>query len=363
MRAMADTPFIITIDTEGDNLWGRPRDITTHNAKHLPRFQSLCERYRFKPVYLTNHEMAMSGAFVEFARDVIARGTGEVGMHLHAWNSPPLIPLTSDDFHYQPFLIEYPDAVMREKIRTITRLLEDQFDRKMISHRAGRWAFDGRYAAMLIEEGYRVDCSVAPGMDWRRMQGDPAGNGGSNYTEFPRQPYFLDLADISKPAASALLEVPVTVRESELYRKAPWAYRLPLLRRYANRVSTGLGWLCPIQPLINAPLGRNFKVMLQVARASRNESNTHLEFVLHSSELMPGGSPDFRTASDIERLYECLETLFDDLSSWCYGTTLQEFHAELGKAQPQDALGGLEYGPPVGLDLLAGMRHDGLGDA
>jgi len=359
---MPDTPFIITIDTEGDDLWGRPRDITTCNAKYLPRFQSLCERYRFKPVYLTNYEMAMSGVFVEFARDVIARGTGEIGMHLHAWNSPPLIPLTSDDFHYQPFLIEYPDAVMREKIRTMTRLLEDRFDRKMISHRAGRWALDGRYAAMLIEEGYRVDCSVAPGMDWSGMHGDPAGNGGSNYTGFPRQPYFLSLADLSRPAAGALLEVPVTVRESGMHRRAPWAYRVPLLRRYANRVSTGLGWLCPIQPLLNAPLGRNLEVMLQVARASRNEGVSHLEFVLHSSELMPGGSPGLRTASDIELLYEHLEILFEDLSTWCSGTTLREFHAGMGQLRPRDAPSGPEYGPPIGLHFLAEMHRDRLGD-
>jgi len=51
--------------------------------------------------------MAMSAAFVEFGRDVLARGTGEIGMHLHAWNSPPIVPLTGDDFHYQPYLIEY----------------------------------------------------------------------------------------------------------------------------------------------------------------------------------------------------------------------------------------------------------------
>jgi len=48
---MSETPFIITIDTEGDNLWANPREITTHNAAYLPRFQSLCERFRFKPVY------------------------------------------------------------------------------------------------------------------------------------------------------------------------------------------------------------------------------------------------------------------------------------------------------------------------
>src|SRR5262252_5784664 len=105
MRTMPETPFIITIDTEGDDIWSKPREITTRNAGYLPRFQALCERFGFKPVYLTNYEMAMSDAFVEFGRDALARGVGEIGMHLHAWNSPPIVPLTSDDFRFQPYLI------------------------------------------------------------------------------------------------------------------------------------------------------------------------------------------------------------------------------------------------------------------
>lgn len=328
MPAMPETPFLITIDTEGDDLWARPREITTRNAGYLPRFQALCERFGFKPVYLTNYEMAMSDAFVEFGRDVLDRSAGEIGMHLHAWNSPPLHPLTDDDFHHQPYLIEYPEPVMREKIATLTRLLEDRFGRKMISHRAGRWAFDGRYAALLIEQGYRVDCSVTPGTNWRAIAGDPAGDGGSDYTGFPDQPYLIDPADISLPASSGtLLEVPMTVRASRLYRSAPWAYRIPLLRRYANRASLGLGWLCPIQPTIRAPLDRHLEAMRDVARNAGAEGAGFLEFMLHSSELMPGGSPHFRTALDIERLYESLENLFEALSSWCRGATLQEFHA------------------------------------
>jgi hypothetical protein len=329
---MSETPFLITIDTEGDDLWARPREITTRNAQYLPRFQSLCERFHFKPVYLTNYEMAMSDVFVEFARDVVARGAGEIGMHLHAWNSPPLEPLTNDDFYYQPYLIEYPEPVMKEKIRTLTRLLEHRFDEKMVSHRAGRWAFDGRYAAMLIDEGYCVDCSVTPGVDWRGNPGDPRGGGGSNYTAFPEQPYFLSRSDISVPAPGGLLEVPMTIRPSRLYRRAPWAYRTPLLRRAANRVSLGLNWLCPVQPAHRAPLDRNLNAMLQTARGARAEAPTHMEFMLHSSELMPGGSPIFRTASDIERLYESLEILFEDLSTWCCGATLKEFHARFGNS-------------------------------
>jgi hypothetical protein len=42
---------------------------------------------------------------------------------------------------------------------------------------------------------------------------------------------------------------------------------------------------------------------------------------------MPGGSPAFRSASDIDRLYEHLEILFEELSAWCRGITLKEFHA------------------------------------
>ena len=91
---MHNPAFLITIDTEGDNLWQKHDSITTENARYLPRFQQLCEKYGFKPVYLTNYEMAIDPFYIEFARDVIARGTAEVGMHLHAWNSPPTEPLT-----------------------------------------------------------------------------------------------------------------------------------------------------------------------------------------------------------------------------------------------------------------------------
>ena len=335
---MSNTACIITIDAEGDDLWGRPREITTLNAGYLPRFQALCERFRFKPVYLTNHEMAASPAFVEFGRDVIARGAGEIGMHLHAWNSPPLYSLTNDDFRYQPYLIEYPDRVMKEKIKTHTGFLEDQFDQKMFSHRAGRWAFDGRYAAMLIEEGYRVDCSVTPGVDWRRSRGAPHGNGGSNYRNFPSRPYFFNPSDISSPASGGLLEVPVTICPSTFYRRVPLAYRIRLVRRFANKASPGLRWLCPGQS--------DLESMLRAAAEARAQGADHVEFMLHSSELMPGGSQNFRDAAAIERLYEDLEILFEDLSAWSTGMTLKEFHTCFEKAPDRPAQTSQDAGHP-----------------
>ena len=42
--------FIITIDTEGDNLWSYKQGerVMTENSLYIPRFQELCEKYGFK---------------------------------------------------------------------------------------------------------------------------------------------------------------------------------------------------------------------------------------------------------------------------------------------------------------------------
>lgn len=318
---MSKIPFIVTVDAEGDDIWARRRAVTTHNARFLPRFQSLCERYDYRPVYLANYEMVMSDEFVEFARDVLGRREGEVGMHLHAWNSPPLIPLTDDDCHHHPYLFEYPDEVMREKIKVMTVLLEERFGQPVLSHRAGRLGLDGRYAAMLLEAGYRIDCSVTPGVDWSTTPGAPGGAGGPDYSAFPKEPYFFSPRDIATPARAGLLEVPVTIETGRLFRSAPWAYRVPFMHGVINRLSPMHNWVSP---------GENdLAGMRRAARAARATGGSCILFHVHSSELMPGGSPTFRSASAIERLYENLEILFAELSNWCRGMTLVEFHSEL----------------------------------
>src|SRR5262249_44825568 len=164
-----------------------------------------------RPIYLANWEMANCPTCREFARDVLARGAGEVGMHLHAWNSPPVGPLTDDDYLHHPYLVEFPEALLREKVKVMTHTLEDAFGGKMLSHRAGRFSRDAAYARALVEHGYRVDCSVTPHVSWAGYKGDPGGKGGTDFSAFPESAYFLDPRDVSRPGASPLLEVPVTI--------------------------------------------------------------------------------------------------------------------------------------------------------
>ena len=311
--------FLVTIDTEGDNLWSNPREIKTENARYLARFQALCERHRLRPTWLTNYEMARDPVFVELARDAQRRGAAEVGMHLHAWNSPPLVPLTADDLRHHPYLCEYPEPILREKVRVMTDLLGEIFGAP-VSHRSGRWAMSPTYARVLVEHGYKVDCSVTPGVSWRDIPGDPAGHGGSDYMHYPDRAYFVDLDDLSRPGRSPLLEVPMTTRTR---RQKLLPFVPPVMLR-TRLVRSALARLAPIRWL--RPRGDDRADLLRIVDEVAAEKRDYLEFMLHSSELMPGGSPTFRTVRDIEALYDDLEALFASLPGRFAGATLAEYH-------------------------------------
>lgn len=315
--------FLITIDTEGDNCWESQDEIETRNAGFLPRFQSLCEAHGLSPTYLTNYEMVQDEYYREFAADCLRRGKAEIGMHLHAWNNPPHIPLTSDDRKFKPYLMEYPEPVMLEKIRTITRMLEDFFQVKVRSHRSGRWAFNSPYAKMLASEGYDVDCSVVPGCSWKYHIGKPDGQGGSDYRKFPRKEYFLDLDDISRPGRSRLLEIPVSSYDRNAFIKRVLLAGLPdgIGEKVMNRLVPG--------PIILRPNGSNLMDLLEIVDDAMNGGHSCVEFMIHSSELMPGGSIYFRTESEVEKLYEELEALFSRVSGDFTGMTLSEHYDRL----------------------------------
>ncbi len=274
-----------------------------------------------RPTYLTDYEMAREPAFQDLGRAVLARQQGEIGMHLHAWNTPPLVALTRDDYRFQPYLIEYPEPLQRAKVALLTDLLEETFNQRMLSHRSGRWGFDAQYARLLVGRGYRVDCSVLPRMSLRHILGDPAGRGGGDYLHFPEQAYFLDLTDIARVGASPLLEVPVTVVTAcgplLAWLYAHTTYYSPLWRAlYHVRP--------PMTPLHVSRTPR--PSLLTTVEHALAEQRDFLQLTLHSTEVMPGGSPFFPTADSIERLYDELEAVFTLVTRTHQPMTLAEFY-------------------------------------
>ena len=67
------------------------------------------------------------------------------------------------------------------------------------------------------------------------------------------------------------------------------------------------------------------KELISLVNKCKNED--YLMFMIHSSELMPGGSPNFKTEEDIDKLYEIIENLFSYIQKQGFvGATLREYY-------------------------------------
>ncbi len=303
--------FIITIDTEGDDLWTPVirttgmRRITVENAFYTARFQKLCEKYGFIPTYLVNHEMANADVFISGAKEWLKDYKCEIGMHMHAWNCPPFFELKYKRNINNPYAGDYPHKILWDKLKFITEEIEEKFDKRPTSHRGGRWYIDPWYISALKKLRYEVDCSVTPGVSWNDQIGYRLY--GVDFRRYPDKPYYIGGRDLSRKMTDGIVEIPPTIKKysyieqiRELKEK-PANFKDIMKRRI---------WL--------RPNGHNLEGMLKLVDCG----DEYIEFMLHSSELMPGGSPTFKTGNSIEHLYHDMEILFEKIAQDRKGISL-----------------------------------------
>ena len=294
--------FIITVDTEGDNQWRTWNGgvTTTENAKCIPHFQDTCESFGFKPVYLLTYEMALDRPLATYLKRKVLAGQCEIGMHLHAWSSPPAYPLARR-YKGNPYITEYPDEVMFEKMGMLTSCISDHLEVTPVSHRAGRWASSQQMFQVLSELGYFVDCSVVSGWNASKIVGQTIAE-GFDYRDCAKKAYWIN---------EQLLEVPMIINRHHGFSGDTFRQKLGHLLKGRDR------WLRPAQTDLAG-------MKWQLAHGADDYSM----FMIHSTELMPGGSPYFGTSEEVEYEFEMIKSLFTEAAKTHTGCTLEQYYNE-----------------------------------
>lgn len=295
-------PIFITVDTEGDALWSNSKaeDIQTENVLWIPRFQELCEKYGFVPIWLTDYEIICDNRFVKYIKEKNEKGLCEVGIHVHAKNTPPIHKLENEENAGGAYLIEYPKEIMRDKFLYLKNLIEDTLNCKVITHRAGRWTLNKDYIDLMIESGIQYDCSVTPGISWKKCVGCTPNSQGSDYSDFvnERQEWKHSTLEGEK-----ITEYPMSIVQCKRVirpAKLTWRNIAKSIYHYIKRAPL---WLRP-------NTSNNLNEMKYVLDHAMREDNEYVEFMIHSSELMPGGGPHNDTAEQIEELFRIMDQLF-----------------------------------------------------
>lgn len=287
----------VSIDVEEEGLFSTKydsRDVPVSNVSRLNLLDPIFRDLGIHPTLLPSYQVVRHKAHQDLLRSLTEKWDGEIGAHLHPWNTPPFASLP----YPEPVPSELtPRDILSAKLETLLDALASMGVRP-VSFRMGRFNMGPRMLSVLEETKIKVDGSIAP---MRKYYGGPA------HLYAPTDPYFPDPADPCSPGSSRILEVPMTI--------LPIAPRLGffLERLDKLRLVPG-GWISwfamnlaslPAQPMWTGL--RRLKAGVRVHRARRGRV---LSIFFHSSELLPGGAPQHSTDASVELFLEKLRSFF-----------------------------------------------------
>ena len=301
--------LVASIDTEEDNWRPTRTDVRVENAAELPGLHRFLRGVGLRPTYFVDHPVSSDPRGAASLDEILGLGGGEIGAHLHPWNTPPLEEAMSPA---HTMLCNLPPALQRAKLSTLCETLASVSGARPTAFRAGRFGLGPETVPLLLEAGFRVDSSVVPFVSW-------TGDAGADYVGAPLDAYWLgpQAADLRQPGRpGGLRELPLSCG----FTRRPFGWRSRLheaLRRGALTrlplagLTSRLGLA---RRVILSPELETVDDMLTASRCLLEEGARALQIFWHSPSLVPGLSPFVRNAADRERLFATIAGYVEGVS-------------------------------------------------
>ena len=305
---MSPLYFAVTIDTEEEWDWNSgfsDTDFSVENIKCIPKFQEFCNSIGIKPTYLISYPIATDEECVKILGQALESGQCEIGGHLHPWCTPPIEETISVENSHS---VNLPLKLVQTKIANLTKVISDNFGIQPISFRSGRWGINGDLLKILVDEGYQIDVSVRP------FFSDIA----FSYHNAMETPYWPDYTNILTAGNQReIFEMPA----SEGFNIQNFALGNRLHRLFSTQPFTyfhviGILWhLNLFKKLSISPETEETSEMIACIDAYLAKGNKYIDMHFHSSCLLPGGSPYFKSDSDVRMLFKRIEDVIDYIKS------------------------------------------------
>lgn len=275
----------VIVDTEEEFDWAAPfnrQAVSVTAIGDAWRLQQVVEPLGVTPTYVIDYPVAVTPSSVDALGAFAARGTCDIGAHLHPWVNPPHEETPSG---FTSFACNLDPALESAKIETLTDAIRTSFGRAPVVYKAGRYGFAPSSAATLERLGYTADVSVNPHMDFTSI-------GGPSFAGMDARPSWFG-------QARRLLELPCTTGFVGLARRAGEA-----LHRVASRPALtqirAVGILARaglLNRVMLSPEGSTLDEMCALTRALYRDGVRTFSLTFHSPSLTPGCTPYVRSVA------------------------------------------------------------------
>ena len=239
---------------------------------------------------------------IDMFRDLLSSGNCDLGTHLHPWCTRPMEEVI-DDFHSHA--INLPIKLFEQKMSGLTEQFQSCFNVHPFSFRAGRWGINGEQLAVLAALGYSVDSSIRPFYEDRYF----------SYTNAKTEPYWPSFKNClnADNEQRSIMEIPASSGFNRFRFEFCEAVQQKLSGPVVSRFRLiGLLWQLGIMRKVTVtPEGNHWKDVCDCMDQCVYRGARVVNMFIHSSDLLPGGTPYVRSEKDkqvfMDSLARCVE--------------------------------------------------------
>lgn len=291
--------LVVVVDTEEEFDWtgGFSREQTSVLAmRRIDRIQAVFDEYRIVPVYVVDYPIVSQPDGYRQLQEIVSSGRGLVGSHLHPWVNPPFEESVT---RHNSFPGNLPPELESAKLQALGDLIESRFGSRPTIYKAGRYGLGPHTTAILEAQGYEVDLSVCPCMDY-------SAESGPDFSRASAWPYWFG-------HEHRMLELPLTVGYTGFLRA--WGQRLDAIMARPIpalfRLRGVLSRLNLLDKLWLSPEGYSSAEHIKLVRTLYREGLRVFSFAFHSPSVEPGYTPYVRTQEELDQFLGRCRRFFD----------------------------------------------------
>ena len=281
--------LIVVIDTEEEFDWASDfsRDNTSVQAmRWIGRVQEIFDAYRITPVYVIDYPVASQADGYRPLQEIHADGRCLIGTHVHPWVNPPFDEKVCA---HNSFPGNLSADLESAKLDVLSQMIAERFGTSPTIYKAGRYGIGPHSGAILEKQGYEVDLSVCPYMDY-------SAEGGPDFSAYSSWPFWFG-------AQRRLLALPLTTGFTGFLRR--WGYVLHHIASHGIlarlRAAGILARLQAVNRVWLSPEGYTLQENIDLLRALYRDGLRVFSFAFHSPSVEPGHTPYVRSQRDLDR--------------------------------------------------------------